>query len=324
MTDFIERTRRVRAHGHRFYFRLCHILLLLFLAIQFLPDKVGSGLRQGEIIFVLALELLCIVVLAFGKNKRGMNLFRDNLFCDIVSFLYLLLIIWELLTAKFNILKPSFFPPPGAVFEQAVRDGPIIFENIGTSLGIVVQGYLLALIVAIPLGLFLGWSVRLGSAATYISKFLSSIPPVVYIPYGIALLPTFRSVSVMVIFLASFWPALAGTMSGVLNVEREIIDSGRSLNVGKLSMLFQIILPASLSQIFIGCNQGLSVSFILLTSAEMIGARSGLGYYVKNFSDLGDYTRIITGVLVIGIVVTIVVFFFNKLQQFLLRWKSSE
>jgi NitT/TauT family transport system permease protein len=65
----------------------------------------------------------------------------------------------------------------------------------------------------------------------------------------------------------------------------------------------------------------LSVSFILLTSAEMIGARSGLGYYVKNFSDLGDYTRIIVGVLVIGMVVTVIVFFFNKLQRRLLRWK---
>jgi NitT/TauT family transport system permease protein len=92
--------------------------------------------------------------------------------------------------------------------------------------------------------------------------------------------------------------------------------------VKKIPMLFRIILPASLPQIFTGCNQGLSVSFILLTSAEMIGARSGLGYYVKNFSDLGDYTRIIVGVLVIGIVVTVIVFFFNKLQRFLLRWKS--
>jgi NitT/TauT family transport system permease protein len=155
----------------------------------------------------------------------------------------------------------------------------------------------------------------------YISKFIGAIPPLVYIPYGIALLPTFRSVSVMVIFLASFWPALAGAMSGVLNVDKRIVDTARTLNVGKTTFLFKVMLPAALPEIFIGCNQGLSVSFILLTSAEMIGARSGLGYYVKNFSDLGDYTRIIVGVLVIGIVVTVIVFFFNKLQRRLLRWK---
>lgn len=108
-----------------------------------------------------------------------------------------------------------------------------------------------------------------------------SIPPIVYIPYGIALLPTFRSVSIFVIFLASFWPIFAGTMSGVLNVDKKIVDSAKVLNVKKSAMLTSVVLPASLPQIFLGCNQGLSVSFILLTSAEMIGARDGMGYYVK-------------------------------------------
>lgn len=86
-------------------------------------------------------------------------------------------------------------------------------------------------------------------------------------------------------------------------------------------MLFSVILPASLPQIFVGCNQGLTVAFVLLTSAEMIGARAGLGYYVKNYSDFGDYTRTIVGILLIGIVVVGITFLFNKLQQYLLRWK---
>jgi NitT/TauT family transport system permease protein len=300
------------------FLRLRLVLFAAFLAIQLLPDSISrDSLPLYAVVFVVAAEALVLAASAFGKNK-----FALDLISDIAGFVYAALILWTLCTAKFNILKASFFPPPGVVIAQAARDGAVIFANIQTSLGIVVQGYCLALAIAIPLGLFLGRAIRPGNAATYISKFLGSIPPVVYIPYGIALLPTFRSVSVMVIFLASFWPALAGTMAGALNVERRILDSARSLNVGKLSMLFHIVLPAALPQIFTGCNQGLSVSFILLTSAEMIGARSGLGYYVKNFSDLGDYTRIIVGVLAIGIVVTVIVFFFTKLQRCLLRWKD--
>lgn len=110
-------------------------------------------------------------------------------------------------------------------------------------------------------------------------------------------------------------------MSGVLNVEQKVIDSAKVLNVKKFTMLFSVILPAALPQIFIGLNQGLTVSFILLTSAEMIGARDGLGYYVKQYSDFGDYTRAIVGILVIGIVVIAISFLFNKLQRYLLRWK---
>ncbi|MDR1922638.1 MAG: ABC transporter permease subunit, partial [Candidatus Adiutrix sp.] len=173
---------------------------------------------------------------------------------------------------------------------------------------------------AIALGLLLGYSARAGNAATYIAKFLGAIPPVVYIPYGIALLPTFRNVSVMVIFLASFWPILGATMSGVLYVEKRIVDSAKVMNVSTFSMLTRILLPAAMPQIFTGCSQGLSVSFILLTAAEMIGARSGLGFYVKNYSDLGNYTRTLVGILIIGIVISIVFYLFNKLQKYLLRW----
>lgn len=297
--------------------KVTHILFAVFLAIQFLPDKAKNPHPVYAVVFVCAVEVLFILAAVFIKKAKSLNLFAD-----IIGVVYVFLILWLLFTAKFDTLKASFFPPPGTVLEQAVRDGGAILENIRTSLGIVVQGYLTAIAVAIPLGLFMGWSVRLGNAAVYVSKFLGSIPPVVYIPYGIALLPTFRSVSVMVIFLAAFWPVLAGTMSGVLNTEQAIIDSARSMNVKKLPMLFEILLPASLPQIFTGCNQGLGVSFILLTSAEMIGGRSGLGYYVKNFSDLGDYTRIIGGVIVIGVVVTVITFFFNGIQRYLMRWRD--
>ena len=134
--------------------------------------------------------------------------------------------------------------------------------------------------------------------------------------------PTFRSVSVFVIFLATFWPVLASTMSGVINVDKRITDSAKVLNVNKRTTLFSVILPASIPQIFIGCNQGLSVSFILLTSAEMIGAQSGMGYYVKQYSDFGDYTRTIVGLLVIGLVVTVTAFAVNNLKSYLLKWKK--
>lgn len=296
---------------------LANILYLVFLLIQFIPNSLsGETYSLYTIVFASAVELLVIAVSAFIKKEKGFHLFTD-----IVSFIYGFLILWTLLTEKFNVLREALFPPMGKVFYQFIADFDKIVLNIGSSIGIVIEGYVLAAIIAIPLGLFLGWSIRLGSAATYVSKFLGAIPPIVYIPYGIALLPTFRSVSVFVIFLATFWPVLASTMSGVLNVEKKVIDSAKVLNVNKFTMLFSVILPSALPQIFIGCNQGLSVSFILLTSAEMIGARSGLGYYVKNYSDLGDYTRTIVGLLVIGVVVVAISFLFNKLQNHLLKWK---
>lgn len=298
-------------------FSFTNLLFIIFLLIQLIPDKAAADPNTSYSVgFMLIIEALVIAVSLLVRKKETLHLFQD-----IIGFIYGFMILWTLGTAKFDLLNPSLFPAPGTIFAKFVEDFDKIAVNVQSSLAIIVQGYLLAIIIAIPLGLFLGWKVRVGNAATYISKFLGSIPPIVYIPYGIALLPTFRSVSVFVIFLATFWPVLASTMSGVLNVERKVIDSAKVLNVKPLTMLFSIMLPASLPQIFIGCNQGLSVSFILLTSAEMIGARNGMGYYVKNYSDLGDYTRTIVGLLVIGIVVSFMAFLFNRLQKFLLKWK---
>ena len=299
------------------FLRVVNILFILLLLIQFLPNHNSVNPKTIYLIgFAVLVEAVVILVSALIKNRNA-----HTLFIDIIAFIYGLLILWTLATAKFNWLKESLFPPPGKVFAQFVEDGLKLVIHSASSLAIILEGYGLGLLVAIPLGLFLGWSARLGSAATYISKFFGSIPPIVYIPYGIALLPTFRSVSVFVIFLAAFWPAFAGTMSGVLHVEKRIIDSARVLNVSKSTMLFRVILPAALPEIFLGCNQGLGVSFILLTSAEMIGASRGIGFYVKQYSDFGDYTRTITGLIVIGFVVVVITLLFNKLQRYLLRWK---
>lgn len=298
--------------------RVTHLLFVILLLVQLLPDRSDRDVHTGALIaFAVGLEAVTLILSFLIKKKESLSLLLD-----IDGFIFVLLTVWSLATAKFNVLNPLLFPAPGKVLHQFAEDREKILVNIKSSLSITVKGFVLASAVAVPLGLFLGWNARLGGAATYISKFFSSIPPIVYIPYGIALLPTFQSVSVFVIFLATFWPVFAGTMSGVMNVDQRIIDSAKVLNVPKPEMLFTVILPAALPQIFLGCNQGLSVSFILLTSAEMIGARDGMGYYVKYYSDFGDYTRTITGLLVIGIVVIAVTFLFNAFQKRMLKWKK--
>ena len=300
------------------FLRITHIFFAILMLIQLLPDKSQKEVcKSSLIVFAIATEAVVIILSFLIKKKESLSLTLD-----IFGFIYVFLTVWTLTTAKFDLLNDLLFPAPGKVIAQFAEDKTVILTNIKSSVGIIIQGFLLAAVAAIPLGLLIGLNARLGNAASYLTKFFSSIPPIVYIPYGIALLPTFRSVSVFVIFLASFWPIFAGTMSGVLNVDKRTVDSAKVLNVKKPAMLTSVILPASLPQIFLGCNQGLSVSFILLTSAEMIGARDGMGYYVKYYSDFGDYTRTITGLIVIGVVVIAVTFLFNRFQQYLLRWRK--
>jgi len=145
----------------------------------------------------------------------------------------------------------------------------------------------------------------------------------VYIPYAIALLPTFTHSSIFVIFIGAFWPLLINTVAGVRGVEKGIIDSARTLGVSQASMLIHILLPGAMPQILTGGTVSMVLAFILLTAAEMIGATSGLGWYVKYFADFADYPRVVAGILVIGVVVLVLMAGYNYLAAYLLRWKKA-
>ena len=296
------------------------LFALALIANLALPDADSSrahpNYATGFLVFVEALNLIGCAV---ARQRRTLNLVKD-----VSAFVFAAVGLWLLATTKFSLVNPVLFPTPGAVFSQIVEDADKILVNIQSSLGIVVEGFVLGAVPAIALGLFLGWNLRVGHAASRLSSFFASIPPVVYIPYAIALLPTFRAGSVFVIFLATFWPVFINTMSGVVNIDSRLVDSARTLNVGAPTLLARIIFPAALPQIFTGLSLGLCFSFILLTSAEMIGASAGLGYYVKNYSDLGDYTRTVAGILVIGAVISLVTYGFDRIQRRALRWKATE
>lgn len=303
--------------GKRFL-SITNLLFFILIAVQFLPDKIDKEAHSSYVIWLaVGIEVLVIVLTFVLKKAEGFNLVKD-----IVGFIYAFLIIWTLLTAKFDLLSEVFFPPPGRVLVQFTEDITAILNNIKSSVITVFEGFFLASVIAIPLGLIFGCFTRLGNAATYISKFLGSIPPIVYIPYGIALLPTFHSVSVFVIFLATFFPVLGSTMGGVIHMDEKLINSAKVLNVSKFTLLTSVIFPAVLPQIFTGCNTGLATSFVLLTSAEMIAARDGLGFYIKQYSDFGDYTRVVLGIIIIGIVIVAISYLINTLERKIIKWKN--
>ncbi len=264
----------------------------------------------------MAVECLYLLFLLAIRDR-----IRAQTAGDLTAILYAVLLAWELVTTRFDLLDPMLYPMPNQIMILMVRDAGDLAKGLVSSLRLLLAGYLAALATAIPLALIIGWRKRLHSAVSPITRILGPIPPIVYIPYAIAIFPSFMMSSMFIIFIGAFWPVFINTLNGVFTVDRRIIDSARALNVGEGSMLFRVILPASLPSIIAGANIGLVLSFILLTAAEMIGATSGLGWYVKYFSDFADYKRVIVGIIFIGLVVTVIIFCLDRLEKRLLRWR---
>jgi len=290
---------------------------LAALVLELFPSKRADVNAWYYIGLVLALEVLYILNLLLKKDNEKLQTVGD-----VIAIVYGILIVWEILTTKTDLADKFLFPSPSNVLALLISELPELLKGTLSSFQLLFAGYLLALALAIPLALVIGWKKRLYKAVNQLTKVLGPIPPIVYIPYAIAILPTFKAASIFIIFIGAFWPVFINTLNGVFNVDKRIIDSAKALNVNEGAMLFQVILPATLPSIISGATIGLVMSFILLTAAEMIGATSGLGWYVKYFSDFADYPRVIVGIIFIGFVVTGVTFLFDKLERCLLRWRK--
>jgi len=293
------------------------VLFILALLLELIPSKREGVQPLPYILVVVFLEFIYVLNGILRRDKEKIQTAGD-----ITAIVLGLLILWELFTTKTDWAAKFLFPSPAEVFFLFVSELPALLKGLVSSLELLFGGYVLALVLAIPLALVTGWRKRLYRAVSPLTKVLGPIPPIVYIPYAIALLPTFKASSIFIIFIGAFWPIFINTLNGVFNVEKRMIDSARALNVDEKSMLFQVILPAALPSIISGATIGLVLSFILLTAAEMIGATSGLGWYVKYFSDFVDYSRVIVGILFIGLVVSVITFLFDRLEGYLLRWRK--
>ena len=295
-----------------------NILFAVSVFILFLPSRTNgdSGYPYYTLAVLCAVEAVLILCAALIKKESTFSAAQQ-----ITGILIATVGIFTLLTAKLDILREEMFVSPEIVFRKLVSDSDRIAGDMLSSLSVMARGYIPAIAIGISLGLVCGRSKTLSAPLTYVSAFLKQIPPIVYIPYAIALLPKYSMVSTAVIFIASFWPIFSCTFQGVANVDRHLLDSAKVLKLSGFSTLIYVVLPSSLPEIFIGCNQGLTYSFILLTSAEMIGGNSGIGYYIKYYSDFGDFTRIIVGIIVIGIMISVITFLSNKIQERLLKWK---
>ena len=288
---------------------LPHILFLLLVAMILQPSVEGTKSYTAFLVIVIGVEL---AVLLNRKKKVAL---------DIGIIVYVGFLIWEYITAKAGIKDAMLYPAPENVFNILVTDYPKILEGVGSSLRLMGIAFALALIFGVGLGLIVGLSDRLSGTLMPIVRVISPIPPIIYSPYAVALLPSFRAASIFVITMTIFWSIFMNMVLGVRQIDRKIMDSARTLNLSKASLILHVLLPYSLPGIINSVSVSVSTSFLVLTAAEMIGATSGLGWYVKYNADFANFTKVIAGIFVIGVVVTVLNALISLVKKLLIKWR---
>ncbi len=288
---------------------LPHILFLLLVAMILQPSVEGTKSYTAFPVIVIGVEL---AVLLNRKKKVAL---------DIGIIVYVGFLIWEYITAKVGVKDAMLYPAPENVFNILATDYPKILEGVGSSLRLMGIAFALALIFGVGLGLIVGLSDRLSGTLMPIVRVISPIPPIIYSPYAVALLPSFRAASIFVITMTIFWSIFMNMVLSVRQIDRKIMDSARTLNLSKASLILHVLLPYSLPGIINSVSVSVSTSFLVLTAAEMIGATSGLGWYVKYNADFANFTKVIAGIFVIGVVVTVLNALISLVKKLLIKWR---
>jgi NitT/TauT family transport system permease protein len=221
-------------------------------------------------------------------------------------------------------LRPSLIPGPVAVAraigELALKG--LLLKYVVASLFRVTWGYLAALVVAVPLGLFLGM-VRAGAYAfNPLLQVLRPVSPLAWIPIAILWFGVGDLSAIFLIFLASLLPLTVATMNAVRNIDAVHLSAARNFDLPARERVIQVLLPAILPQLIVAMRISLGVAWLVVVAAEMIAVNSGLGFLIVDARNAGNrYDLVIAGMVLIGLIGLILDLLMRRLERLeSVRW----
>jgi nitrate/nitrite transport system permease protein len=222
--------------------------------------------------------------------------------------------------------KSAGFPTPAEMGATAWKhlsnpfydNGPNdkgIAIQLAWSLGRVALGFLLACLVAVPLGFVIGMSPLLQKAFDPFIQVLKPISPLAWMPLALYTIKDSSVSGIFVIFICSVWPMLLNTAFGVASVKREWLNVASTLEVRPLRRAFRVILPAAAPTILTGMRISMGIAWLVIVAAEMLVGGTGIGYFVWNEWNNLSLTNVIFAILVIGVVGMLLDLAFAGLQR---------
>lgn len=187
--------------------------------------------------------------------------------------------------------------------------------QLAHSLARVGAGYLIAALVAIPLGFLIGMSPLLYRAFDPFIQILKPISPLAWMPIALYTIKDSTASAIFVIFICSVWPMLINTAFGVAGVRKEWLNVARVLEVKPLRKAFLIILPAAAPTIITGMRISMGIAWLVIVAAEMLIGGTGIGYFVWNQWNNLSLGNVIFAVLMIGVIGMLLDLMFARLQR---------
>ncbi len=235
-----------------------------------------------------------------------------------------LLVLWHVAALRqSNGLLPGPWAVVSGLLELTQRG--LLLKYVVASLFRVTWGYVLAVALALPAGLLLGWYRRGERALNPLIQVFRPISPLAWIPIGILWFGVGDLASIFLIFLASFLPVTVAAMNAVRNVPPNLLRAGRNFGLSDGEVLRHVVLPASLPQLIVSLRIALGIAWLVVVAAEMIAVNSGLGFLIVDARNAGNrYDLVVAGMVMIGLIGLLLDLGMRRLERLpSLRWSFA-
>jgi NitT/TauT family transport system permease protein len=174
-------------------------------------------------------------------------------------------------------------------------------SNVQYSSMRVAQGFALAALIGVPLGLLIGWSRLVQQLFDPLIQSLRPIPITAWLPFSIALFGIRDMGAIFLIFLGGFYAIVVNTTQGARDVERNLVRAALMMGASRRQLLYRVVLPAAMPSIFTGLRIGLGISWTAVIVSEMVAVKSGLGYVLWDAYYVGRMDIVLADMVSIGI-----------------------
>ena len=244
-----------------------------------------------------------------------------------VSSLPLFIAAWWLLALFLQGQHFYYLPTPLEVWNALVQAwswDPVthqsLLTNINASLGRFIVGFLLAMSMAVPLGLIIGYSSIVDAFTKPIVEVLRPVPPIAWVPFLLLALGLFWG-PVITIFIGVFFPVLSNVIFGVRSVEPLLIDAAKTQGASKWQMFAKVIFPSSVPYIMAGLKIGVGIGWMCIVAAELFAAKGGgVGVLITAGQAIGRYDIMFAGMVVIGVLGIVTLALSEFLEKRVKKW----
>ncbi|HEX5608596.1 MAG TPA: ABC transporter permease [Solirubrobacterales bacterium] len=223
----------------------------------------------------------------------------------------LLLGVWYLAVDVLALGRFGSLPPLAEVLTEWTSHEPAYgtslfthnyYADIWISVRRVLEAFVLAVVLGVPLGLAIGWSRRFRELTFPVLELIRPIPILAWVPLAILMFPRGEQPVIFLTFLSAFFVMTLNTLLGVQSVDRDLVRAARSLGASPRDVLRTVIMPGALPYVTTGMKIAIGVSWFSLVAGEMVAGQSGLGYLINSSYATVRYPTIVIGMLTLGIV----------------------